>query len=396
MAEGMGASTGGQWVEHARALAPLLAARAGETIAARRVLSDNVELLKREGLNRVLQARRSGGLEQSLHTHIDVVAAIAQGCGSTGWCLGVYQAHEWLLGLFDARAQDDVYASDPDMLVSAVIGPRGRAMRTADGYRLSGFWPFCSGVHHAQWVLLGAHIEDPAATVPEAGVFLVPTSALEVKDDWYAAGLTGSGSNSVVAKDVLVPAHRFLSLPQAGEGHSPGAGLHSSDLYYSAPVPVLALFICSPALGMARHALEAFKQRLPGRLIAYTFDQPQIDSALTHSQVAEAATRIDAAHVVLHSMVDEIEGYARAHAVMPYERRAKARMDCAFAVRLCLEAVELLVYASGGSALAESNEVQRAARDVRALNMHGLLNWSTNLETYGRVVLGLPTNSPVI
>ena len=147
---------------------------------------------------------------------------------------------------------------------------------------------------------------------------------------------------------------------------------------------------------MARHALEAFKQRLPGRLIAYTFDQPQIDSALTHSQVAEAATRIDAAHVVLHSMVDEIEGYARAHAVMPYERRAKARMDCAFAVRLCLEAVELLVYASGGSALAESNEVQRAARDVRALNMHGLLNWSTNLETYGRVVLGLPTNSPVI
>jgi 3-hydroxy-9,10-secoandrosta-1,3,5(10)-triene-9,17-dione monooxygenase len=244
--------------------------------------------------------------------------------------------------------------------------------------------------------MLGAHIEDPAATAPDSGIFLVPASDIEIKDDWYVAGLSGTGSNSVVVKDVLVPAHRFLSLPQAIEGRFPGSELATSDLYFSAPVPVLALFLCGPAIGIARRALEGFRKRLPGRVIAYTFDQPQIDSAITHAQVGEAATKIDAANLVLHAMIDEIEGHAQARTAMPFERRSKARMDCAFAVRLCLEAVELLIYASGGSGLAENNEVQVAARDIRAVNMHGLLSWSTNLETYGRTVLGLPPNSPVI
>ena len=383
-------------VQRARRLAPEIAARAGKTIASRRVLAENVALLKSTGLTRVLQPQRCGGFEQSLHTHLDVVAEIAGACGSTGWCLGIYHAHQWLMGLYGPQAQADVYGSDANTLISAVLGPRGKAVRTADGYRLSGVWPFCSGVHNAQWVMLGAHVEDAAASQPDSGIFLVPTSQIQIKDDWYVAGLTGTGSNSVVVSDERVPAHRFLSMPNAIDGINPGQAMANGDLYHCAPVPVLALFLCGPAIGIARRALDAFCKRLPGRVIAYTFDQPQIESALTHTQVAEAATRIDAAALVLHSMIDEIEGHAKARTAMPYERRAKARMDCAFAVKLCLEAVELLVYASGGSALAESNDVQLAARDIRAINMHGLLNWSTNLETYGRTVLGLTPNSPVV
>jgi alkylation response protein AidB-like acyl-CoA dehydrogenase len=117
---------------------------------------------------------------------------------------------------------------------------------------------------------------------------------------------------------------------------------------------------------------------------------------VTHLQVAEAATKVDTAQMLLHAMVDRVERDAAARRVPPLVERARARMDCAYAVRLCLEAVETLVYASGGSGIAESNEVQLAARDVRALNMHGLLNWQTNLEMYGRLLVGLPANSPVI
>jgi 3-hydroxy-9,10-secoandrosta-1,3,5(10)-triene-9,17-dione monooxygenase len=383
-------------VKQATDLAPRLAAKAAATIAARRVPADNIALLRSIGVNRVLQPRDSGGFEQSLHTHIDVVSAVAQGCGSTGWCLGVYHAHEWLMGLYGPQARADVYGKDADTLISAVIAPRGKAVRTADGYRVSGFWPFCSGVHNAAWVMLGAHVEDPAASGPDSGIFLIPASEIEIKDDWYVAGLSGTGSNSVVAKDVLVPAHRFLSIPKAIEGSFPGRETATGDLYHAAPVPVLTLFLCGPAIGIARRALEHFRKRLPGRVIAYTFDQPQIESAVTHAQVGEAATKIDTANLLLHAMVDEVESHAQARTQMPFDRRSKARADCAFAVRLCLEAVELLIYASGGSGLAENNEVQMAARDIRAINMHGLLNWSTNAETYGRTVLGLAPNSPVI
>jgi 3-hydroxy-9,10-secoandrosta-1,3,5(10)-triene-9,17-dione monooxygenase len=117
---------------------------------------------------------------------------------------------------------------------------------------------------------------------------------------------------------------------------------------------------------------------------------------MTHMQVADAATKTDAANVVLHAMIDEVERYAAQRLAMPLVRRAKARMDCAYAVRLCLDAVDAILFAAGGSALAETNDVQMAARDVRAVNAHGLLNLQVNQEMYGRAMLGLPPSSPLI
>lgn len=95
-------------VARAAQLAPRLAARAFETVRARRLLPENVALLRDTGLFRVLQPARWGGDEASLHRHLDVVEAVASGCGATGWCLGVMHAHAWLTGLFAEAAQRDV------------------------------------------------------------------------------------------------------------------------------------------------------------------------------------------------------------------------------------------------------------------------------------------------
>jgi 3-hydroxy-9,10-secoandrosta-1,3,5(10)-triene-9,17-dione monooxygenase len=154
--------------------------------------------------------------------------------------------------------------------------------------------------------------------------------------------------------------------------------------------------LAAPALGMARRALEHFEERLPGRTVSYTFNERQIDAPATHMTVAESVTKLDAARTLLHASVDAIELHARRREVMPLERRAKARMDIAFAARLCLEAVQPLYLVSGGSGLAEAGAIHQAQRDLHAVNMHGLLSLQTNLEMYGRVLLGLPTNSPFI
>ena len=57
-----------------------------------------------------------------------------------------------------------------------------------------------------------------------------------IKDDWNVAGLRGTGSCSIVARDMFVPKHRFLSLPAAIEGHASGATLHDGTLFRSAAV----------------------------------------------------------------------------------------------------------------------------------------------------------------
>ena len=383
-------------VEAARALSPRLAERARETTEGRRVAAENVGRIKRARLHQVLLPRRCGGLELDLHTHLHVVEELAVGCGSTGWCTGVWHAHTWLLGLFGQEAQDEFTSTTPEAIISAVITPRGEARTADDGWLLSGFWPFCSGVHHSDWVLLGARVVDECGDPAGEGLMLLPTADIEIKDDWYVNGLTGTGSNSVSTKDVFVPRHRFLSVPDAIQGNAPGAGLHESSLYAGAFVPALALFLCGPALGMARHALDAFCGKLSGRVVAYTFNEQQADMPVTHLEVAEAATKIDTARLLLHALVDSIQDFAGRGDLMPLEQRAKARMDCAYAVRLCMEAAQNLFLAGGGAGLSSTNALQVAARDLQAVNMHGLLVQKTNLEMYGRILLGIRPNSPVI
>ena len=196
------------------------------------------------------------------------------------------------------------------------------------------------------------------------GLMLLPSADVEIKDDWYVNGLTGTGSNSVATKDVFVPRHRFLSVPDAVQGNAPGAGLHASNLYKSAFVPALALFLCGPALGMARHALEVFSGKLPGRAVAYTFNEQQLDMPVTHMEVAEAATKIDTARLLLHALADAMEDFAARGDLMPIVQRAKARMDCAYAVRLCMEAAQALFLAGGGAGLEHTQRT--ASGDARS------------------------------
>src|SRR3546814_10347061 len=90
---------------------------------------------------------------------------------------------------------------------------------------------------------------------------------------------------------------------------------------------------------------------------------------VTHLQVAEARTRIDIAQMLLRRVADAIDAHARSGREMPIVERGRARADCAWAVRQCLEAVETLYIASGGSGLAAGNPLQLAQQGLHAVNM---------------------------
>lgn len=383
-------------VARATALIPHLRERVPEADRLRKMPPANVDAVRKAGLFKVLQPRRYGGYQMSLRTHIDTIAAVARGCASTAWCMGVIHAHSWLMAHFPAEAQEEAYGADPDAIVSAVISPRGKAQLVDGGYRLGGFWPFGSGSEHSQWLFLGAVVENEKGEMIDEADFLVPTREVTIKDDWNVTGLRGTGSCSLAAKDIFVPKHRCLSLRALIAGETPGASLHEGWLYKSAGVPVLTLALVPCALGVARAGLDAYKERLPGREVAYTEREVQREMPVTHLQVAEAATRIDVAEALLYRCADEIQAAAERGEMMEFAKRARVRMDCAWAARQCLEAVEKLYLASGGSGIAEASPLGRAWRDLHAVNLHGLLNLETNLEMYGRVVLGLKPNTPLI
>jgi 3-hydroxy-9,10-secoandrosta-1,3,5(10)-triene-9,17-dione monooxygenase len=380
-----------------RELIPELRERAAQTALDRRLPQVNVDALRRAGSLKTVQATRNGGYALGIHNHLDIMSALGEGCGSTAWVAGVVQAHSWLLSHFPEQGQDDVYAGNADALVSAVIGPRGKAVRTADGFRLEGVWPFGSGCERAEWLLLGAVVFDDAGKeVDPSGLFIVPTSSVTIKDDWFVSGLAGTGSCTMVTSGIDVPVHHFLSFSDLIMGNRPTADRHGDDWVQNcAPVPVLTIALCGGAIGIAKQALADFPSVIKGKVIAYTAD-PQEPHPFTHIRLGDAASRIREGELLLYAVADELDATAQAGGEVPFLRRAEMRNDCATAVRRLLEGVEILFRESGATGVRTASPINRALADLQTINNHGLTKLETNQEMFGRLLLGLDPNSPLI
>ena len=381
----------------AEAVAQDFRTRAAEAERERRVPAENMAQIRESGLLRVIQSRGCGGHELSMRAHLDVISAIAEGCSATAWVLGVMHAHSWMMAHFPGEAREDVYGADPDTMISAVIAPRGKAVLNDDGScTLNGFWPFGSGCEHASWLLLGAEISDSGGALVDLADFLVPAREVDIQDDWFVAGLAGTGSCSIKLDGLRVPAHRRLSIPALIEGRTPGMEEgYDGWLHKAEAVPVLALCLCGGALGLARAALAEFRRTVQAKPVAYT---PHIHSewSATHIKLGEAASLIDAAHLMLYRVADDIDSHAQSGTPMTIEMRARIRMDCSQGVRFALEGAEKLFLMAGGSSLALRSPLQQASRDLHAINMHGLLLPEASAELYGRVLLGLEPNTDII
>ena len=237
----------------AEALVPVLRERAGRTEELRRVPDETIEDLRNSGLFRILQPRRVGGSELEFRAIVELVSVIGRGDGSTAWVLANLAAHHWLLGMWPQRAQDEVWGQSPDNLIgSALIFPRGRARPADGGYRVTGRWPFSSGVDAASWLLVGAIVQDEETGGTEPRIFLLPARDFSIIDTWHVIGLGGTGSKDVAVEDMFVPGYRTVAVGQITGGPNPGSAVNPAVLYQLPAVSLFAFCIAGVSLGIAQ------------------------------------------------------------------------------------------------------------------------------------------------
>jgi 3-hydroxy-9,10-secoandrosta-1,3,5(10)-triene-9,17-dione monooxygenase len=373
----------------AEAMVPALRERAGRTEELRRLPDETIEELHRSGLFRILQPRRVGGSELPFHSIVELVTTIGRGDGSTAWVLANLAAHHWLLGMWPQRAQDEVWGESPDALIgSALIFPRGRARPVPGGYRVTGRWPFSSGVDAATWNLIGAIVQDEDTGGAEPRIFVMPASDYQVIDTWHVIGLAGTGSKDVAVEDVFVPDYRTISVNQITGGPNPGSAVNPSVLYQLPAISLFAFCIAGVSLGIAQGAIEYFMETMRTRTSYYT-GRNLADFVTLQIHLAEATAITDAARAVMLSDCDEATRIVTAGQMPSLEQRARYRRDGAHAATLCTRAVDVLFQATGGGAIYARNPLQRAFRDIHAANAHYVLNWDINGAMFGRVLLGL-------
>lgn len=383
-------------LQRAKDLVPALRDRADRCEELRSLPPETESDLHETGLYRMLQPLRVGGAELDYGALVDMGAALARGCASTAWNFTNLSCHHWMLAMFPPAAQDRLWGENPDVLIaSSFIFPAGRAKVVKGGYRLSGRWPFSSGVNVSTWNMLGGIVAEEGAARPGHRVFLLPRSDYRIIDTWHAAGLKGTGSNDVACEDVFVPEDMTLAVADMKGGPTPGSAVNPGALYR---LPVFALFpliLSGVALGNAEAVLENYVEVTRARSSTYSGARIA-DLQSTQMKIGAAAARVDVARDIMLGICHRAMREAEQGIVPDIVTKMKYRRDTAFATALCTEAVDMLYTASGGAALFTRNALQRQFRDAHAIANHIAFSMDVATAAYGRVALGLEPDNPTV
>ena len=381
--------TAQQALQAAAEMVPRLAARAAESERLRRVHPDTIAGLHSSGLMRLMQPARFGGSELGLDDLMNVVFEIARGCASTAWVYSNLASHSWNLGQFELQAQEDIWAEDPHALAATGLAfPCGRAVPVEGGYRLTGLWPFGSGVDASTWMLVGAMTER-AGGAPERRFFLVPQAGFKSQDNWSSYGLTATGSHDVKIEDAFVPEHRSVSAEIFAAGQNlPGAQLYQNPLFSMPTFAAFAYILASIPVATAKAAVEQFTGTMRARAGTYTGTRVAELSSV-QARIAEAASCVEFAETVMRRDWQTLEANVRDGEFPSMETKLRWKRNVAFATGLAVRAIDALMPAAGAGGLKLEFPLQRQFRDIHAASAHIALTWDVHAAAYGQSALGL-------
>jgi indole-3-acetate monooxygenase len=372
------------------ALGPMIRARRDEIERARQLPRDVADALRATGIFRLAVPRAIGGVEAQPQEILRTIETLAAADGSVGWCAMVGISNNGAAGYMDERGAREVFA-DPTAPAAGIAAPAGAAVPVDGGLRVSGRWPFASGITHSDWLWAGCLVTEngrPRMTPrgPEIVHVCMPVREVQIHDTWFVSGLCGTGSHDVSAADVFVPAHRVFALLDPAE--------HRKEALYQ--LPVIGWFVsqlATVALGIGRGALDEFYEL--AQTAMPTFSQvPLADKPVAQIEIAHAEAALNAARAFLHESVDTLWAAACAGREPSPRDIAINRMAAAHAAESGAAAARTASVLAGGRAVYSASPLQRHVRDSDAVAHHFTMSRSV-WEDAGRVLLGRQPTVPV-
>lgn len=394
---------GTDWAECSAGLADLLEQEAVAAEELRRLTPAVLDAAGAAGLFSMVVPATWGGADADLRALVDVTRTLARGCPASAWTLSFLIMHNWLLTRFPQQLQADVFGTAPGYgLVAAPLAPTGTA-RTATGpngeagWVVTGRWEWATGVRHADRVMVTCVEERDDALALRFCV--LPIGQVAVEDVWFTSGMCATGSDTVVVDEVFVadhatlPAERLLEAPVASDAHAAGSGPAGSGPAGSglAGLPVmavLALVAAAPAVGAAERAVNEYRERLRGRVLAYTFGDKAAEQPAAQVRLGTALADLRAARSALDGAVDLLTDPSGCTGILDAATRIAVRLAAADAVRRSVAVISDVCAGSGASVYRSGAVLQRLQRDVEVLKGHVVFDWDRTAELAGRFALG--------
>jgi alkylation response protein AidB-like acyl-CoA dehydrogenase len=364
---------GSRWIDLVNEVGPSFAAKAAQDDGDAFVAENYAILKKRKLLSAMVPPEFGGGGAR----HSEICAALrllARYCPSTALALSMHQ-HLIAFALFNHRKGRpgqkllEAVGGKDFVLVSTGandwLGSSGEAKKVDGGFRVSATKTFASGSPVGDLLVTSAPYQDPQEGW-QVIHFPVPikSEGVTVNDDWRAMGMRGTGSGSVVLKDVMVP-EAAVSLRR------PRAKYHGVwNMILTCAMPTIMSVYVGVAEAAAERALAVVKKRPQGVLPQLL---GELENLLTSAQLAADSM------VALANDLEFEPTAERTNAVL-----VRKTLVANAVIATCAKALE----AAGGAGYLRPSGIEKLLRDAYAAQFHPLQERKQQ-EFTGRLALGL-------
>jgi alkylation response protein AidB-like acyl-CoA dehydrogenase len=318
-------------------------------------------------LFRLLIPRAYGGDEVEPIWYVQAIEEIAKADASTAWCMAQASGSSLAAGYLTPTVAHDVFGARDAVVASGPPGTNSRAIVAEGSYRISGAWPFASGIGHATW--LGAHcVICEADGTPRRGAdgrpiertLLFPKASATITKAWDVVGLRGTGSHTYAVQDLLVPDAYSFTRDAADDRCEAG------PLYRFSILNMFGFGFAAVALGIARATLDAFVQLAAAKAPHGSGRRLRDDPVIQH-QVGRTEARLRAARAYLLTTLHEAWDLAVVGSFTP-RQNTLMRLASAHVIHEAGAVVDKSYHAAGSTAIFQAQAFERRFRDMNTVS----------------------------
>jgi alkylation response protein AidB-like acyl-CoA dehydrogenase len=297
----------------------------------------------------------------------------------------IFALYSSFSGLLHEEQAEEIYGPANAAVAGQLQPGAAVAAPAANGFRVSGRWPFGSGGANATWFVgqcvLGDPPEPPApGQLPNIRLVFMPREEVEIILNWNTIGLRGTGSNDYVVKDAVIPAERTVNL-LSPKPHRP------EPIYRFPPLVLFPAILPSVMVGVARAAIDLCCGLIEGKRSGIP-PTPVLEQPRAQGELGRADALVESARNYAISLLDEATSCITAGERIPGRLAARLNASAALTSAACRDAIAVAFATAGSRSVHEANRMARHMRDVQAASLHAATSYS-QFEMAGRVLLGL-------
>jgi 3-hydroxy-9,10-secoandrosta-1,3,5(10)-triene-9,17-dione monooxygenase len=372
----------------AEALIPFLKTQSNEVEKNKSLTKSIINKLHNEGLFRYHQPKLWGGMELEFSAWLDIPEILSRGDCSTGWSVANIASHHRTLALFSEEIQDEIWSDNPDVIIAAGnIYNQGVGKVVDGGLVLSGKWNFCSAIQISEWCLFAFLVKD-GDKILDWSQCIVHKNDYEIVDDWDTMGMRGTGSCTVIVKDLFIPEYRIQSMAVNFANHKfKGVDKNKNPMFQISTPSIGGHGLAGCSVGGAQLCYDIMKEWVLERSTSTTGIKMK-DIPSIQYRLGEAASKIDAARLILRNDCVEVEKMMLHNMEVNINTKLKYKRNASFAVQNALDATRIIQQIAGANGIYNNSPIQKAVRDVQSCSTH--IHFSTDLQMtqWGRIELG--------